>query len=445
VKFVQAVRKAAKEQDILVRLENCKEIAKIGKGFIKRMLRPFEFTTKKTRNVCIHELMEKPCPFNWCSSLVSKEEAFLEFANLNAEAANYGLLSEEEVRRRYPYEYHLLKHHQYKTLAERFDEICMEYGLFRKRNEAGVVEWVEYESKENLQRVFCHSLTIPSNLSVIHTKRLSKSQICQLLLYHFMHPDERGILSMVSEKEVADMLGCHVKTVRANNEFFEKIGIIFYSKADNGRVNIWLRDYNTYHLNKEKGGEGYIPFSKQLLSALLCIEDVNVLRVELQKLIKYDNDNIKFITKTDQEASRTAPSTLTCDEIKKVVPYYLRYNRAVMGIVSRSSEAFETNIEGSVVVFKLKERYNGKIIKREQKEKRYEEIKRYLASFFPQGSLIEAKQIEDLVQMSFEYGLQRVKNAIKEAEQQYGSLLHTFNLGGMVRTIIRDSYLKKSS
>lgn len=441
---MQSIQEVGKELALKEVLENCKEFAKIGKGFLHSVLKSFETIKQPTHEVCIHHMMGQQCPTEFSSLTVSKNKMFDLFCktNTNATTSNI-LLSAAEVRVRYPDVYSSVKYETQKSLSERFDEICMEHGLFCTYDlEKGEFIWTEHELSENLKHVFCPSLVVPSSFTVYYSHRLSKLQLKQIILYHFMHPDERGLLSSLSEKEVAVLLGCHVKSVKANNLFFEEIGLIYYSKSDNSKVNIWLKDYNTYHLSKEEGGEGYIHMSRELLSNLLSLDDVNVLRFEIKKTVKYDSDTIKYIHQTG-EAKRTAPSILTCDELKRVVPLHLRTPSQLIRIANRSSTAFDTKIEGSTVIFKLKEQYNGKIIKKEQQVKRFEEMKNYLMGIYPEGTFIEVKQINDLVHLSFEYGLKRVKEAVNDTHETY-EIFHrpSFNLGGMVRTIIKNSYLK---
>ena len=80
--------------------------------------------------------------------------------------------------------------------------------------------------------------------------RLSKLQVKQFLLYHFKNVDRYGIIKSLSEQELADNLGCTLRTVRNNNKRLVDLGFISFSHAGfNNYINVRILGYQNYHLS----------------------------------------------------------------------------------------------------------------------------------------------------------------------------------------------------
>jgi hypothetical protein len=148
-------------------------------------------------------------------------------------------------------------------------------------------------------------------------KRLSKTQLKQILYYHFLNMDAKGIIKKVNVHKVAEALNCSINTIINNNNRLIELGFIGCTYLSSKIFNIFLVGYSKYHLTKEQGGNGYIQMSKEVLTELLKVKNVNVLRFELRRLLKVDNDSFKVLS----EATNTE-STYSYNEIKRVMPKY---------------------------------------------------------------------------------------------------------------------------
>lgn len=293
-----------------------------------------------------------------------------------------------------------------------------------------IIYEVEEQKKEESLEPFTYEAAPEKKISTIHT-RLSKTQIAQFLLYHFYHVDERGVIRDVQEKDIAETLGCTVKTVRNNNVIFEEIGLIYHSRSSNG-INIKLVEYPRYF---DKNGYGYIELSYERFEELIQIEKVNSLRLEIRKELVYDNNEAKRKYKHDY-----SPSKISFHDFKTFAPKYTHYRGMLEDITEQGTNTFKTVIkDDNSIYFVLEE---GKRSSRELKELKKEEYAEAISNYLDQRKVLGlTSQVDrmDFVQLAFEYSLNRVYRALDTFinEEHVLGLQVTKNIGGRVRTIIR--------
>lgn len=257
-------------------------------------------------------------------------------------------------------------------------------------------------------------------------ERLSKIQVKQMILYHFLGVDKNGIVKNIDEKSVANYLGCDIKTVRNNNERLIELNYIIFSRIDRFTINVILVDYKSYHLPSSRGGRGYITMSKELLDELLIIDNVNTLRLEIRNLIKFDDMNIDNINITS--------SKYTYKQISRFLPSYINYISLIKDLLKDSSDLFHVDIQDDGIEFKLKDKYNSKITKDNLKNQIYSNIFDFCID---NGFLFSDKELEDLLQMGMQYSCQAVIGAVEYIDKNYylrGKDVN--NVCGLVRTII---------
>lgn len=265
----------------------------------------------------------------------------------------------------------------------------------------------------------------------VQHKRLSKLQMLQLLYYHFLPIDSRGVILGISEKSVAQALNCTVRSVQNNNKVLEETGIIYSSNCGEGRINVMILPYKQYHATKEEGGSGYLSMSVEFFELLLHVKNVNALRMELRKLLVYDNDTAKRIY------GKSEVSHISKNDWKLFLPKYTHTQTKLESIIEDGTEAFKTTAEHATVYFVMDSRYNGKLLK-EQKEQLYS---RHLSDLLSTTFLfMEKRDTADLVQLCFEYSYNEVHHAIEEwlqecAIDEQKKMIQ--NIGGYIRTVIR--------
>ncbi|KQU11884.1 hypothetical protein J8N01_14085 [Priestia megaterium] len=289
----------------------------------------------------------------------------------------------------------------------------------------------------------------PTIKTVAEHHRLSKSQISQLIFYHFLHVDERGIICDVSEKEIAAALNCTVRTVRNNNVVLAETELISYSRSGKG-INICIVPYPQYF---EEHGFGFMELEYTRFEEFILIENVNALRLELRKELVYDNDTIKRQFNPGENTSK-----ISFNDYKIFTPKYTHYKGMMQKIAETQTSAFKTVVQGSTIFFVLKDgAKNGKMSKQEKKDQYDAAIRRTIEETFVKlsghstdstgivMSSFQNEDIADLVQLSFEYGIERVKSALYSLiEQAFFShdAQVVENYGGKIRTLIRKELSK---
>ncbi len=302
-------------------------------------------------------------------------------------------------------------------------------GLLSDNNIEDVVE----ETVSN----FIYDEDPKQKVSVKHT-RLSKSQILQFILYHFLPIDERGVIRGVCEKEIADLLGVSLKTVRNNNHLFEEIGLIYFSGSSEG-INIMLIDYPRYF---DKDGYGYMELEVSRFGELKGITHVNSLRLELRMELVYDNNEVKRQYKKDN-----SPCKISFNDFKTFAPKYTHYKGMLEDIIKKGTSSFKKAVENSTIYFVLEQGVqNGKALKEQRKEEYTKFLEEYLQEKGCQ-EFIQRPDVDSFVQLAFEYSMERVIQALEPIiykEFVLGELDKTENFGGRVRTAIRQNIAKNT-
>ncbi len=273
------------------------------------------------------------------------------------------------------------------------------------------------------------------NFFGIIDKRLSRLQLCQMLLYNALDIGPNGIIKNISEKEVASILNCTVKTVRNNNKRLAELNYIYFTKISSDRFNVLLLDYNKYHLPANEGGRGYIVMSSETLMKLLNIKNVNSLRIAIRNLVKFDDNNVK--------RTKTRKTSCTYDEISFFLPNYVNHKAIIDRMLDETSSIFDFTKTKEKVSFVLKEEYNGKNKRRKLSNKYKAYIKNYCEKrLFP----LTDKDYDDLIQMSLEYRFSTVITALDVAYKKYYlANAEVKNYGGLVREIIKTEINKKQT
>lgn len=267
--------------------------------------------------------------------------------------------------------------------------------------------------------------------------RLSCNQIKQMLALYSVC-DSNGIIKIISKKQIASVIGCTEKTVENNNVLLSKIGFISIFPRAKGELSIIINKYKEQH---KKDGGGYIVMSSDMLSLLMEFKDVNALRIAIPVIIKDDmnsifNHSTKFSIK----------------QIKELIPSYIYTRKSITKIIntfsSLSKNIFKWIQEDDVFIINIDKSIDGKTIKKESTivfeseiigaiNEKYSDITANITEETIKDKL--STDIEDLVAMGFEYGIDVVKSfsveafLIKETIKSFGSY---------VRQLICNFYLE---
>lgn len=182
----------------------------------------------------------------------------------------------------------------------------------------------------------------------------SKSLIRQLLTYAAIS-DSEGDIPYIILDDLAARIGCSIRTIKHNNKILKDNGIIDWETVYSGCIRVTFLNYlnDIMGLQPAKKGiipgaevgledtqtytskDGYTMLSRQAIEELLAIADINVLRVSLRFLIYVEKDL------TYQKMEETY---ISYEELKAVLPNYIRYKSAIKGICSKVSAKFRLTL-----------------------------------------------------------------------------------------------------
>lgn len=258
------------------------------------------------------------------------------------------------------------------------------------------------------------------------TIRFSKSQVKQYLLYHFLTKNNSGIISHLKETDIAKILGCSLRTVRNNNEFLcNNLYISVCHTLMPGVITVLLRGYKDRALPAEKGGRGYLVMTKESFETLLEIDDVNELRAQLRLLLSADDHKA-----SDKKTS--IPTSLKY--IRRKLPKYITPKK-IVELVSepKNDSLFDIHyFKSNELRFKLKESFDPLSKKQELTNIFETNFKTYTEEI---NCVLEQKDYDDLVQMSFQYNYETVFGTLKYVSSK---LIDESikNVGGYIRDVI---------
>ena len=172
---------------------------------------------------------------------------------------------------------------------------------------------------------------------------LKSNAIKLFLMLHFYNPDRNGIIYDINPGELADMIGCNVRTIWNNLHVLQEYTYISYSKTQYGFINVILNDYENYYLPANKGGRGFLVMSKELMSRLNSIDSLVSLRIFIRELLSLDSPDLKGVASVDYKNIR---------DIRNTLPAYCKPSIIKAKLIS-TSDIFRVSFKDDVVRFEI--------------------------------------------------------------------------------------------
>lgn len=244
------------------------------------------------------------------------------------------------------------KNHKEIVYTESRELDCAVSGCFACENYKNI-EFYEYMPKEvqAAAKQCCESCPHAVYRTVIHESckyineanifgnkpRIKSIALKLLLVYHFLSPDDQGMVCGLSSRELAGYLGCTVRSIKNANSVLQKYGYILYSQdgAHKHRFQVILTEYTSYSLPADQGGRGYATFNRECLEELIRIKDLNQLRIFLRAALDADtnrNPEKELIISQDYET------------LRRFLPAYCKpgiIRRALSSVTALFSVAFD--------------------------------------------------------------------------------------------------------
>lgn len=185
-----------------------------------------------------------------------------------------------------------------------------------------------------------------------YAPRLKAIAIKLLLVYHFCHPDNHGVVKNLSVKHLSNLIGCTQRSVKNANAALAKYGYIYISQIGwrPNTFSIQLPEYNTYALTADQGGRGYATFNKSCLLELIKIKDINQLRIFLRTALEID---------TERTDSKEVSIKESFSSLRLFLPMYCKPG-IIRHAVNHFSGLFQVHCTDTDVVLTMKNTFHGR-------------------------------------------------------------------------------------
>lgn len=290
----------------------------------------------------------------------------------------------------------------------------------------------------------CPFILSTSSIKTIKKDALTFTQIKQLLLYHSLIFENNGITPLINHKYVADKINCTIKTARENIKALERAGYIVVSYNKSSYVAFIIK-YAHYH----EENRGYLNFNNKLLDAILKTNDINQLRLALYCSVKLDDMKVAFCKSKKNKKNRPTPiKKFTYENLLNMLPSYVYRKQQLISMLKELSNClniFNIKFEEDNIIITESNKGNVTFLKAIDKRNK-KTIKMFISKF---KLILDTKEIDDLKQMLIQYnpGILkkalaiykiRIKNKENLSIDKHDEILPVTNLGGYLRTIIKN-------
>ena len=202
--------------------------------------------------------------------------------------------------------------------------------------------------------------------------RLKAIALKLLLIYHFSYPDENGLISGLSAKELAAYIGCSTRSIHNANDALMEYGYIMHCKDgfSKRKFQVFLKEYKSYSLPADQGGRGYATFNRECLDELVKIKDLNQLRILLRAALDID---------TNRDSQRDLVLFQDFDSLRRFLPGYCK-----PGIIRRAlssiTNLFSISFDEDQIQLKMNPCFHGRRILDAENDKHTSQMKTYMES-----------------------------------------------------------------
>lgn len=299
-----------------------------------------------------------------------------------------------------------------------------------------------------------------------YAPRLKANALKLLLVYHFLSPDNMGIIQSVSVHELAEYIGCSVRTICNANAKLQKFDYISFSHAgSDDQINVMLNGYKDYSLPANKGGRGYATFNKEIMDQVIHISSLTKLRICLRTAL--DGDVLRgsgemTIEKTFQSMRNYLPDYCKPNVIRKALldikgPFSVDFSRNGarfhIPLEFHGRQNYENDVDRGTAFFssyietlKSHIRSVNEAILVSHTAPDEEDIK-YLRSEGITTRVTKhklfadipcsASDYHDLGVLSSRYPISSIKNCISYIYSHYCIYFRKFKIGALIRSILK--------
>lgn len=269
-------------------------------------------------------------------------------------------------------------------------------------------------------------------------KRISKSALKLYLLLYSLPQALLGsthFIKNVSAEKLAEYLECTTPTIKRCLKNLEQAKYITLCHAsDYSHFNIIINSYDTMPLTADKGGNGYITITKDTLDNILSIKNVNLLRLELLRLLRYDSSRVA------KKSSEITWEHYSIKDLKNILPSHMNYLAKYNDILSDPRCLFNSFISHGTIYFTPK---NDKVTLNCDYERLQTYCKELLITYLKENELsISPKELNDIGTLATQYDISTIFACTEELLYAYAeSNIKIRNLPALIRKACYDRAL----
>ena len=177
--------------------------------------------------------------------------------------------------------------------------------------------------------------------------RLKTIPLKLLIAYHYLFPDNQGIVKNAPVRELAEMLQCDPKSIHNANKKLEKYGYITLAQgSDPAHFHVLLTDYKNYGKKADEGGRGYLYAEKAFLDELIQIKDINQLRILVRAAF-------------EMNLEQKTCDTVSMSHLRNFLPRYCKPN-VIQKALLNTCAIFDVDQKRSGFQFSLNDNFLGR-------------------------------------------------------------------------------------
>lgn len=285
----------------------------------------------------------------------------------------------------------------------------------------GTIKYSSTTTEDSLKRV-----ELSETESYGNRKSLKRSAFLTLLALYGLHTDENGGILYLDPDFLASKLGLTKRTILKCLSILKENSYIDFIKSPYmpGYYDVLLFHYKKMYLKKEKGGTGYLELTKEELFQIISLRSIDEIRVAVRS----------FHITRNTSTSRMIPFS--------VVKCWTKHSRSKRSISEFLNSTIDSLVNVSTtskyVVFKKKYESTAEYRKAKLNHFKHEvmDFIKCMDNEYKAGPVIKLKEIKDISNIAFTYGIENLKAGIKEFYKTYvAEDIPYSNIGALIRNL----------